>query len=122
VKNGGGKLQPEANDSYLLVFTNPIAGREDEYHRNYDEVHLPEMTSVAGVRWGRRYERLPFEGGGLSQGFHQYLAAYHLGDDPQMTMSTIRNRQEAGGFSPFEGVDRSNTIAAMWSSQSRRQA
>jgi hypothetical protein len=39
----------------LLVYTSPVAGGEQEYHRWYDEVHLAEVLSVPGFVSARRY-------------------------------------------------------------------
>ena len=32
----------------LIVFTEPVIGREDEYNEWYDEVHLPEVLATDG--------------------------------------------------------------------------
>lgn len=40
---------------YLLVFSNPIAGRDDEYNKWYDGRHLTDVTSVPGFVSGQRY-------------------------------------------------------------------
>jgi hypothetical protein len=37
------------------VLTAPVAGREDEFNRWYDDTHLPEMLQVPGFVAGRRY-------------------------------------------------------------------
>jgi hypothetical protein len=111
----GGQLSTfQGNSSYLFVFTNPIVGQEEEYHKTYNQVHLPEMTSVEGVQWGRRFERLALHGDGSSRGEHHYLAIYDLGDDPDSVMAAVRDRQRRKGFSSFESVDRTNIIASGW--------
>jgi hypothetical protein len=39
----------------LMVYTYPYPGREDEYHRWYDESHLAEVLSVPGFVEARRF-------------------------------------------------------------------
>ena len=42
-------------DHHMLVFTNPLPGREAEFNKWYDEVHLPEVLQVKGFVAARRY-------------------------------------------------------------------
>ncbi len=39
----------------LLVFLNPVAGREDEFHQWYEHTHLDEVMQTAGFRWSQRF-------------------------------------------------------------------
>lgn len=32
----------------ILVFTNPVEGREDEYNRWYDDIHVSEVLELEG--------------------------------------------------------------------------
>ena len=41
----------------LLVFSDPVAGREDEYHTWYTETHLPELLTLPGFVAARRLSR-----------------------------------------------------------------
>jgi hypothetical protein len=40
----------------MVVYTSPVEGREDEYNKWYDEVHLAEFSALPGVVSGRRYQ------------------------------------------------------------------
>src|ERR1700730_8074803 len=44
-----------AETYYLLVFSNPVAGREDEYNKWYDGRHLADGSSIPGFVGGQRY-------------------------------------------------------------------
>lgn len=44
-----------AGRSILVVHTRPVEGREDEYHRWYSEVHLPEVVRLSGFVAARRF-------------------------------------------------------------------
>jgi hypothetical protein len=39
----------------LLVYTRPIEGQADDYHRWYDETHLAEVLTVPGFIAARRF-------------------------------------------------------------------
>jgi hypothetical protein len=40
---------------YFLVFSNPVAGHEDEYNKWYDQRHAADVTSIPGFVDGQRY-------------------------------------------------------------------
>ena len=66
-----------------VVRTRPLAGQEDEYHRWYDEVHVPEILQVPGFVSARRFE---------ADG--EFLAVYELeGDDLDAVLADFRSRQ-----------------------------
>ena len=47
---------------YFLVFSNPVAGHEDEYNKWYDQQHAADVVSIPGFVNGQRYVKydLPF--------------------------------------------------------------
>jgi hypothetical protein len=58
----------------LLVETRPGSVQDSEYNRWYDEVHIPQILTVAGFTAARRFA--PVEGDG------PYVAIYEIeGDD-----------------------------------------
>jgi hypothetical protein len=40
----------------MLVFTNPVAGKEDQFHDWYDTVHVPDCLAIEGIVAVTRYE------------------------------------------------------------------
>ena len=40
----------------MLVFTNPVEGREHEFHDWYDNVHIPDCLQIEGITAVTRYE------------------------------------------------------------------
>ena|ERR1700685_4242029 len=40
----------------LMALTNALAGREQEYNRWFDDVHIPEILKVDGFRSVQRFE------------------------------------------------------------------
>jgi hypothetical protein len=72
----------------LMAFTNPVAGREAEYHRWYDHEHLPDVLKVDGVVSARRYEFVPIFPGPAPIG--RFLAVYEVEGDLQAVVDRIR--------------------------------
>src|SRR5712692_10608941 len=40
---------------YFFVFSNPVAGHEDEYNKWYNEQHAPDVVSIPGFRTAQRF-------------------------------------------------------------------
>lgn len=41
--------------TYILIRSNPLPGKEAEYNAWYDNVHLPEMLQIEGVKAYQRF-------------------------------------------------------------------
>jgi len=63
---------------YMLVFSNPIEGKEDAYNRWYNEVHMPEVLEVSGFAVAQRFK---ISGSPMSAPEHKYLAIYEAPAD-----------------------------------------
>jgi hypothetical protein len=75
----------------LLAFTNPVAGREEEFNRWYQEQHIPDLLAVPGFVSAQRYE-LTDATGSDNPGWTS-LAVYELEcDDPDALMAQVRSR------------------------------
>jgi hypothetical protein len=59
----------------FLVFSNPRAGREAEYHRWYEEQHLKEVVSVPPYVAAQRYRVAEAQ---VSPQTHRYVIAYEF--------------------------------------------
>ena len=46
-----------ADTCYFLVFSNPVAGHEDEYNQWYDQQHAPDVVAVPGFVTAQRFVR-----------------------------------------------------------------
>ncbi|KAA9156736.1 hypothetical protein FPZ12_026545 [Amycolatopsis acidicola] len=75
-----------------LVRSAPAAGREAGYHRWYDEVHLPEVLAIPGVRSARRYES-----------GDEFLAVYVL-DSPEVA-AEVGRRMRSGELAGSDAVE-----------------
>jgi hypothetical protein len=60
----------------LVVMSNPVAGREDEYNDWYTNQHLGDVLRIEGFSAARRFE--------VSEGHsapHKYMALYEMETD-----------------------------------------
>jgi hypothetical protein len=95
----------------LVVHSRPIeASREDEFNKWYDEVHIPDVTSVAGIVSGRRFKKA---GPPVADSFN-YLAIYEIdAEDIGATMQQLMDRIGDGTFvmsEAFQGDDNSTGL------------
>jgi hypothetical protein len=98
-----------------LVFSAPVEGHEDEFNDWYDEVHLPEVQAVPGIRSAQRLvlgpERRPL---GDNEPLPRYLAIYEIDGDPEDVFAEIARRQESGEMTTSTTIDRPAIVQAVW--------
>jgi hypothetical protein len=92
------------SDHLLLVFLNPVEGREDDFNAFYESTHLPQILAVDGVRSAQRLRIRPSDPGEGSP--HRYLTIYELdGADPDATLQALYDANVSGAIEPFEAMD-----------------
>ncbi|MDY6945508.1 MAG: DUF4286 family protein [Pseudomonadota bacterium] len=90
----------------LLVLSDAVAGRDDEFNQWYDDVHLPDVFKVPGVVGASRF-RL------RSGGKWRYLAIYELDcDDPASVEQELARRAGSGQMTMSDSFDLSNFFMA----------
>lgn len=92
----------------VMVHSNPVEGREDEFNDWYEHTHLDEVLSSAGFRSAQRFQ-LEAQAGFESS--HRYLAVYETdGDSAQEVIDRLnasrRERRQS------KAID--NRGAALW--------
>lgn len=94
-----------------VVFSNPTAGREDEYNKWYNEVHLPDVLAVPGFVSARRFEiaqednRLPA----------RYLALYEMEtDDPQKALADLASRAGTPAMMLSDALDVGSALPTLF--------
>jgi hypothetical protein len=76
----------------FAVFTEPVAGQEEEFNRWYDQQHLGDVLKVDGLLAAQRF-RLEPEPGAAPGAPTRYLAIYEMEtDDPAATMAALTSR------------------------------
>jgi hypothetical protein len=87
----------------LLVQSQPRPGQETEYHRWYEQQHIPDILAVAGVKSAARYAAVPTSFPGPEM---PYLAIYEIEcDDPQALMAEMDRRGAAGLMPVSDAID-----------------
>ena len=100
--------------TYFLVFSNAVDGREDEYNKWYDEVHLPDVLAVDGVSAAQRFEHVAIQSPDVEAPAHGYLALYELDGDPNAVFETFGERVTSGEMVLSEALDLTGVSMAMW--------
>jgi hypothetical protein len=81
---------PMEGRALLVVLTNAVEGRDDEFNRWYDEVHLGDVVhKMGGFASARRFRR-------VGEGPWGYLALYEIagGDVPHAVQRILWSRAE----------------------------
>ncbi|MDB5970046.1 MAG: hypothetical protein JWQ90_2496 [Hydrocarboniphaga sp.] len=71
------KSGKKTQTAYLIAFTNPLPGKEDEYNQWYDKVHLKEVVAIDGFISGRRFKLAPHQMGGAEHQY-RYMVMYEV--------------------------------------------
>lgn len=71
----------------LVVFTDPVPGREDEYNTWYNEQHLKDVVAVPGIVSAQRFRLRQTISGNLP---NRHLAIYEIeAENPETVMEEI---------------------------------
>lgn len=97
----------------FVVLSNPVAEREIEYNRWYEQQHLPDVLRVPGIVAARRM-RATAEGAKW-----RYLAMYEIeADDVNAVLAELRSRSGGPQMPMSEALDRENLLAMAFESMS----
>jgi hypothetical protein len=109
-----------ADEDLLLVFTNAVDGRDAEFDRWYDDIHVPQVLAVPGVTAAQRYrvgelETPDVEGVDTPPPpIHRYLAVYRLDRDGSEVMAEFGNRLATGQLDLSPDMDLATIALAVW--------
>lgn len=98
-------------DCVLVVLSNPVPGREDEYNAWYTNQHLADVLKVPGFKSARRFTlALPD-----SSNPWQYLAIYEFqADDPAVAMAALMACAGSPDMVLSEAMDMNAYSAVPW--------
>jgi hypothetical protein len=96
----------------LIVFTDPVPGREDEYNDWYDHVHLRDVLAVPGFVAAQRFRlTMPMIGDLKSR----YLAVYEFeAAIPAEVLAEIGRRAGTDQMVVIDAVDMGSASAAVF--------
>jgi hypothetical protein len=109
------------DDGMLLVFTNPVEGRDHAFNEWYDTRHIGDILNVPGIVAAQRYELAPMA---LPQGddvpaelpppAHRYLTIYKISGDPDAVMKEFLQRVGTDQLELSDALDLTAISMAAW--------
>ena len=92
----------------FVVFTNPVAGKEDQYNDWYNRHHIPDVLNIPGFVSGHRF-KLADTQFSRDEKHHRYLALYEIEtDDIAATLKELRARGGTADITPSDAIDMQN--------------
>jgi hypothetical protein len=82
----------------MIVFANAAGGRDDDFNRWYDEVHLPDVLGVPGFVSAQRFELTGPQM--FPKQRHRYVMLYEIEGDVGAALEALRKASPA-----FERTD-----------------
>ena len=96
----------------LIVLSQPVAGREDEYQRWYEDVHLRQMLSLHGVRSAQRLRLARSLG---ERATWPYLAIYEVEtDDIDAVLRELTRRAGSEQLLISDALAKNDVYAAVY--------
>lgn len=97
----------------LIVMTQPVEGREQEYNDWYQGMHLPDLVAVHGVKSAQRFRlsrTVVADRGPLP-----YLAIYDIEtDDIDKTLDDLKARVGSGQIFVSSALSKENYFGAVY--------
>lgn len=97
----------------LVVLSNPVEGREDEYNEWYSTTHTRDMLAIPGILAVERFNLAAFQRFDSPQPY-RYLAIYEVEtDNLENVTGEMRRRSGTPALVVSEAIDR-NLLMAMF--------
>ncbi|MFY9327543.1 MAG: DUF4286 family protein [Georgfuchsia sp.] len=95
----------------MIVLSNPVAGREDEYNDWYTNRHLADVLKVPGFKSARRFKLAQDDPAAK----WKYLAIYDFeSDEPAKTLAALNAAASSPEMVLSEAMDMSNFSMSPW--------
>jgi hypothetical protein len=102
----------------LVALTTPVAGKEAEFNAWYQNRHLPEMVSFAGVKGAQRYKLTTKMMGADT---NPWLAIYDLEvDDPMAFLGAVGEAAATGKLTQSDASDPAPLYTALFEEYGER--
>lgn len=101
-----------ADRSLYLVFSNPAEGREDDYNKWYDEVHIPEVLTLPGFVSAQRLTQQDSSSPIAPK--QKYGVIYEIDGDPTEVNAKLNEAMGNGTLHMTDAVDPSSFQMAFW--------
>lgn len=101
---------------YFFVFSNPVAGHEDEYNRWYDQQHAPDVVAIPGFVSAQRFVKneLPLYRM-VDLQVPKYLVIYKIvTDDVEAVLREVNRRLQTGETVMSPTFDRTTSVSYVY--------
>ena len=96
----------------MVVMSDPVEGREKDYNQWYQEVHLPELVALEGIRSARRLRRVRTLG---ERETYSNMVIYEIeADDIDAVLDNLVSVAMDGQITMSDAIDRKNAHAAIY--------
>lgn len=100
-------------DYTYVVYSNPVAGREDEYNDWYTNRHLADVVAVQGFVSAQRF-RIVDSTAGVSPP-QRYMALYTMRtDDPDGLLLRLQQLVESGAMEMSEAFSQDGLVTLLY--------
>ena len=96
----------------MLVSTNPVSGKEDEYNRWYDNQHLSDVLRLDGIVAAQRFRLADSEP--AQEAPHRYLAVYEVDAETVEAASKVLTDGFASGALPMSDALDLSSLALLY--------
>lgn len=100
-----------------IVFSNPLDGRDDEFNRWYDDVHIPDLLAIPGMLSAQRFTLKDagiyhMEGGMVPE--QRYAIIYEMEGDVDAILAKIQEGVAAGKITMADCLDMTSWRLSFW--------
>jgi hypothetical protein len=107
--------------SLMLVFTEPVAGKEGEFDAWYEHTHLPELLALPGFVAAQRWSRSAAGAAGLPGSPHSNLAVYELDGDGEKALTSMMEAHASGALHMSDALDAASVSLWLFNEHGARQ-
>jgi hypothetical protein len=87
----------------LIVLSNAVPGREDEYNKWYTNEHLGDVVSIPGFAAAQRFRQHSLVTGKMAK---QYLAIYEMdAESPEAAVAALSAQRASGAMQISDAMD-----------------
>lgn len=96
----------------MVVLSNPVEGREDEFNEWYTNTHLRDVTAVPGIRSAQRFVLKDPMG---YEHRHRYLAIYEIeSDDPHAVVEELLRRRGTASMQLSDALNLETAVGGVF--------
>ena len=96
----------------MVVMSDPVEGCEKDYNQWYQDVHLPQLVALEGIRSARRLRRVRTLG---ERETYSYMVIYDIEtEDIDAVLDNLISVAMAGEITMSDAIDRENAHAAIY--------